>query len=469
MRDTSRRSLRALTLTATSAEGQLSDPVNRIVLGDLRGGSSLGTPVEALRGCSVLILTTEQLPAVLAAIELDGVARRILLCPPGLDPAHLPAVVTEAQVDTIVSDRIVSEWAGWPLDGPHRVVACRGAIDPTSDLEPDRSAETEWVLFTSGTTGRPKLVAHTLQSLSGPLDDGLAVARGAVWSTFYDVRRYGGLQILLRALIGGGSMVLSSAQEETGGFLARAATSGVTHISGTPSHWRRALMVPSNELFSPAYLRLSGEVADQTILDNLRLAFPTSNIAHAFASTEAGVAFDVRDGLAGFPASFVDQPGAKAELRVEDGTLRIRSSRTASRYLDGTSATLRQSDGFVDTGDVVKRRGERYYFVGRRDGVINVGGLKVHPEEVEAVINQHPDIQMSRVWARGSPITGAIVAADVVLRSRPFGHAAPFASIHEQVLDACRHALAAYKVPITLRQVRSLEIAASGKLSRQQA
>ncbi len=463
MRRPSRRSLRALTLAATSAEGRLSDPINRIVLGNLRGGSSLGIAVEALRGCSVLILTTEQLPAVLAAIELDGIARRILLCPPGLDPAHLPGVVTEAQVDVVVSDP-----AGSPPSGPHRVVACRGEIDPTSDLEPDRSAETEWVLFTSGTTGRPKLVAHTLQSLSGPLDDGLAVASGAVWSTFYDVRRYGGLQILLRALIGGGSMVLSSAEEETGGFLARAAAAGVTHISGTPSHWRRALMSPLAERFAPAYVRLSGEVADQTILDNLRLAFPTSNIAHAFASTEAGVAFDVRDGLAGFPASFVDQPGAKAEMRVEDGTLRIRSSRTASRYLGDRPAALRHRDGFVDTGDVVERRGDRYYFVGRRDGVINVGGLKVHPEEVEAVINQHPDIQMSRVWARGSPITGAIVAADVVVRSRSGHAAAPFASIREEVLDACRRALAAYKVPVTVRQVAALEIGASGKLLRQQ-
>ena len=53
------------------------------------------------------------------------------------------------------------------------------------------------------------------------------------------------------------------------------------------------------------------------------------------------------------------------------------------------------TDGFVDTRDMVELRGDRYYFVGRRDGIINVGGLKVHPEEVEAVINRHPSVQMS--------------------------------------------------------------------------
>ena len=55
-------------------------------------------------------------------------------------------------------------------------------------------------------------------------------------------------------------------------------------------------------LINPEYVRLSGEVADQTVFDQLRAAFPDARVAHAFASTEAGVAFDVNDGLAGFPA-----------------------------------------------------------------------------------------------------------------------------------------------------------------------
>jgi acyl-CoA synthetase (AMP-forming)/AMP-acid ligase II len=459
MQPPERRSLWALTI-GSGAGRLLSDDIGRVALDDVRGGCSVDGPLESLRGRSVLIATDAQRPAVLAAIALDGVARRILLCPADIDPAHLPAILAEGQVDTIVTDG-TGPATGLDLDLP--ITLCRDTVAAAS-APVDRSTETEWVLFTSGTTGRPKLVAHSLLSLTGPLDDGLAVASGAVWSTFYDVRRYGGLQILLRALLGGGSMVLSSAKEPVGAFLVRAGQSGVTHISGTPSHWRRALMSPSAGSMAPAYVRLSGEVADQAILDQLSHTYRGSSVAHAFASTEAGVGFDVRDGLAGFPTAYIGAPGAKAELRVQDGTLRIRSARTASGYLHAAGQSLGDADGFVDTGDMVEQHGDRFYFIGRREGVINVGGQKVHPEEVEAVLNQHPDISMSRAWARNSPITGAVVAAEIVIKP-----SADFAATQAAALELCRTALPAYKVPVTIRHVTSLPIAPSGKLVRTRA
>ena len=80
-----------------------------------------------------------------------------------------------------------------------------------------------------------------------------------------------------------------------------------------------------------------------------------------------------------------------------------------------TRPALADADGFVDTGDMVELRGDRYHFVGRRGGIINIGGLKVHPEEIEAVINRHAEVRMSRAKSRRSPITGGIVVADVVL------------------------------------------------------
>jgi acyl-CoA synthetase (AMP-forming)/AMP-acid ligase II len=179
------------------------------------------------------------------------------------------------------------------------------------------------------------------------------------------------------------------------------------------------------------------------------------------------VAFEVADNLMGFPANLIDS-GADVELKVESGSLLIRSSRSALRYIGSQGEVLANRDGFVDTGDLVEMRGKRYYFVGRRDGTINVGGLKVHPEEVEAVINGHPKVQMSLVKARKNRILGAVVIADVVPKCEHGGEAADtrFEELKNEILESCRRALAPYKVPAIIRFVSSLDVAPSGKLAR---
>jgi acyl-CoA synthetase (AMP-forming)/AMP-acid ligase II len=426
--------------------------------------SSLGGHLEELRGRSVLIRTRDQLVAGLALIELDGVARRVVVCPPGVAPQHLPAIITLAEIEAVICDE-----PGADRENLGAVAMIPGSTSLVPlDNERRGGCATEWILLTSGTTGRPKLVIHSLASLAGATTGGTPPLAGSVWSTFYDIRRYGGLQIFLRALLGGTALVLSSPEETAGEFLTRAARYGVTHMSGTPSHWRRALMGPAARRIAPGYVRLSGEIADQGILDALKATYPQARVAHAFASTEAGVAFEVGDGLAGFPADLIGRGGA-VEMKVEQGSLRIRSARIAAGYLGGPP--LIAADGFVDTGDLVERRGERYYFVGRSDGVINVGGLKVHPEEVEAVINRHPSVRMSRVKARRNPITGAVLVADIVLRrdEDDDGEAVAADALKGEIIESCSRVLPPYKVPAAIRLVTALEVTAAGKLVRQDA
>ena len=463
-----RSSMRSLWSLIAPAEAPapcfLADSRSRISIAQLAGHTWLGGELQALRGRSVLILTGRQLATAVAVAEIDGIARRMVLCTPDLSRAHMMSALVDAEIDTIVADDGVS------VDGlalGRDVVICSDRPRPA--LVPvDRSVETEWVLFTSGTTGRPKLAVHTLESLIAPFEDGLAKG-GAVWSSFYDIRRYGGLQILLRTLAGGGSMVLSDAGEPVGQFLDRVAADGVTHISGTPSHWRGVLMSAAASRISPGYLRLSGEACDQGILDRLRRAYPESDIAHAFASTEAGVAFDVRDGQAGFPAGLIGQDRAGVQMRLEGASLRIRSARTATRYLGEHAPPLFDPAGFVDTGDLVELRGGRYHFIGRRGGIINVGGFKVHPEAVEAVINQHPAVHACRVSARPSPITGALVVAEIVMKASALAASAAFATVRLEVLALCRDQLLPHQVPTTFREAPSLAVAASGKLVRPHA
>lgn len=424
-------------------------------LAALAAGTILAGGAAGLAGRSVLVATRAQRESGAALVELDGLVRRMVIAPPDLNPEHLAAIVEDAEIEAIVTDD-AQRFAA--LDLPTVLIA--GAIAPAAPVS--RGLETQWVLLTSGTLGRPKMVAHTLAALTGaisrPPHEGTVV-----WSTFYDIRRYGGLQMFLRALLGRTDFVLTDAAEPLGDLLHRLGHAGVTAISGTPSHWRRVLMSNERGSFAPRYVRLSGEIADQMVLDGLRAAFPDALIEHAYASTEAGVGFTVADGLEGFPAAYLERDGAVA-MKVEEGTLRIRSARAASFYLGAAAPVLSDVDGFVDTGDLVTRRGDRYVFAGRRGGIINVGGLKVNPEEVEAVINSHDGVRMSLVHARKSPLTGAIVAADVVLREGE----ADFGAMREQILELCRAELERHKVPAIVRFVPTLPLTPGGKLLRAQ-
>ena len=402
------------------------------------------------------------LSAAVAMIELDGLARRLILCPPDLKPEHLAAVISSAGVDAAV------------VEGSLAQIAQDGLlIAPLSDeVTPLASAsspelDTEWVLFTSGTAGAPKMVIHSLAGLTGAIKRPAVPDPDILWGTFYDVRRYGGLQILLRALLGEGSMVLTDPDEDSTEFLARLGRQHVTHLTGTPSHWRGVLMNPARGSISPRYIRLSGEIADQAVLDALKSAYPGVPVAHAYASTEAGVGFEVGDGLEGFPASLLDSKDGEVELRVKDGALLLRSARAAIGYIGDRTEALADAEGFVDTGDIVERRGDRFYFVGRRGGIINVGGLKVHPEEIEAVINRHPAVRVSLVKARRNPIVGEIVVAEVVLD--PDRGEGDEARLKEEILAACRERLEPHKVPFRLAFVPSIGMSAGGKLARANA
>lgn len=390
-------------------------------------------------------------------LELDGVVCRMVIAPPDLPAEGLASLVSQADVDAIICDQAASDL---DLERPRFFI---GGLtrDPSPRGAP---VETEWVLPTSGTTGRPKLVAHRLAALLGAVKARADAAPAPVWSTFYDIRRYGGLQIFLRAAATGATLLLTEAEEPLADHAARMFEMRVTHLSGTPSHWRRLLMSPEAARISPHYVRLSGEIADRAILDSLAAFYPKAKIVHAYASTEAGVGFEVADGRPGFPAAYLDGLNG-VEMRVIDGSLRLRSSRVAHRYVGRAERRLADDDGFVDTDDLVERDGDRLYFKGRRAGTINVGGLKVHPEEVEQIINLHEAVRVSLVKRRRNPITGDLVVAEVMLKDE--GHCPERRLVLKQeILANCRARLERHKAPASIHFVSSIAMSAGGKLLR---
>src|SRR5258708_14152938 len=135
-----------------------------VALGDLARGTALGGALAALEGRSVLLATSDQLTTALALIELDGVARRFILCPPDLPAEQLSQVIATAQADAVVSSAHgpLSSAGGLPLQ-----VICSPTIIP-AETAPVGQRETEWIMLTSGTTGAPKRSEEHTSELQSP-------------------------------------------------------------------------------------------------------------------------------------------------------------------------------------------------------------------------------------------------------------------------------------------------------------
>ncbi len=193
----------------------------------------------------------------------------------------------------------------------------------------------------------------------------------------------------------------------------------------------------------------------------MRALFPKAGITHIYASTEAGALFAVRDGQAGFPAQWLETGIDGARLRVRDGELQVLSPRAMLGYAAGAKASPVLADGWLVTGDLVEQRGDRVYFLGRGDSVISVGGAKLTPEEVEAVLLKVPGVAEGRVFGVKNPITGYLVGAEIVAQA-----GADVEHLRAELLTAARAQLEPYKVPRVIRFVSSIRVSEAGKKDR---
>ncbi len=413
-------------------------------------------------GSNVLIAMAQPIDCGLALIELDGVANRVVICPPGLPIQQIEEIASQAGANIIVCDSVAA-LAPTSLQGLERVEPKRLGYDrPTEQLH---NVVTEWILLTSGTTSTPKLVRHSLSSLTTSIRKPDAAREPIVWASFNDMRRFSGLQMFLHALLSDSTLVLKTVEQSIADFLPVLTATNATHVSGTPTHWRKVLMYDGRTSLNLKQITLVGEIAEQSVLNSLRIAFPKARITHIYGSTESGTGFSVHDGKAGFPATIVGCDLKGLKLKVTDGMLSVKSDRSAVDYIGGGDYSLRDKSGYVETGDLVELRGDRYYFLGRRNGAVNIGGSRVHPEEVEALLNEDPRVGMSAVTSRKNPFTGAILTADIVL-SKIGQETSNKENVPAQLRQILLEKLEAYKVPATIRIVDELKMSAAGKLER---
>lgn len=308
------------------------------------------------------------------------------------------------------------------------------------------SEQTQWGLFTSGTTGQPKLQFHTLDKLCRTVKSPTPHSGEFRWGLTFELNRFAGLQVLFQALCGGSDIVLtpSAAVAERMQMFHRA---GVNALSATPSMWRQLLMLPDIQKWTLRQITIGGEIADQALLDRLRYWCPGARVIHIYASTEAGVGFSVNDSKAGFPQAWItDGIPAGGQLKVENDELFIRP-------LGQTS--------FVATGDAVYQEQGRVYFAGRLSGVINVGGNKVHPEFIEQKLASIAGIQSLKAYPSKNTMLGALVGIEVVADT-----GADIAELKLQIQQHAKCMLEPWQRPARITFVKQLAVSGSGKLVR---
>jgi len=390
----------------------------------------------ALKGLPTWVLMT-------ALVAFDGKVEAMLLLPESLDEPTIDRLLVDARCTHLMN-----------TDGVRALPNVRNGVD-----SPEVVA-TQWLLATSGTTGTPKLIGHTLASITRSVKRDSAKGAGFVWGLLYDPSRFAGLQVVLQSLFSG-SLLVAPDSREFDAQLEAMVRHGVNALSATPSMWRKMLMDGRITACPLRQITLGGEIADQQILDALRRAFPSARIAHIYASTEAGAAFSVHDGRAGFPAAWLQGENSPILMRIrDDGHLLIKPPRLA----EGAEIARRlNAEGYLDTEDMVRFEADRVLFSGRASGAINVGGNKVIPESVEQQIRHVDGVLDVRVSGKESSITGQLVAAEIV--ARPGLDAGV---LRKKIMSHCKAHLEKWQIPGVISLVDELKESAAGKRERAQ-
>lgn len=392
-------------------------------------------------------------PALVADDALDAILFLFAACEVGAEPCLYPAGSAPAVV-TEYAERFGHIPVGFGTatdvaltDGP----AGDCAVDP---------AEPSISILTSGTTDKPKATRHLWRSLVASASQGRDPegTSDTAWLLAYNINQYAGLQVLAHVLITGGTLVIPSGHRPPDALNAMRAHA-VTHVSATPTFWRVLLASLGGDDGDDPVLRqitLGGEAVSDSLLRQLRARFPAARISHIYATSEIGSSVAVSDGRAGLPLTVLGRTADDlVQFRVVDGELQARSKVGMLGY----HASEDIGGDWFSTGDLVELRDDRIHFVGRVGGAINVGGVKVHPLQVEEVIGAVVGVELARVYGRSNPVTGKIVAAEVVTSA---GHDAE--SVRRQVLAAC-DALPETHRPRLVKMVNSLPLT-QNKLDR---
>ena len=382
---------------------------------------------EGVSSGSIVALTGDYTPravaSLIALIRSDAI---IVPLSPSVE-TQVGTFMQIAEVQAVVS----------PDDDPFQI-EWRGAHELRSELSLRliREGRPGLVLFSSGSTGASKAVLHDLSLIL----EKFKKPRAAMTTlAFLMIDHIGGINTLFSVLSSGGTVVATSDRnpDRVCEIIERCK---IELLPTSPTFLNLLLISESyrkHDLSSLKLVTYGTESMPQTTLDSIRRVLPSVRVQQTYGLSELGI---LRSKSKDSGSLWVRIGGEGYETKVQDGTLRIRAKSAMLGYLNAPSPF--DDHGWFDTQDLVETRGEFVRFLGRRSEVVNVGGQKVYPAEVENVLLQMTNVGDATVAAEDHPITGKIVTARINLLDSE----AP-AAFRRRLREFCRSRLESFKIP----------------------
>ena len=314
-------------------------------------------------------------------------------------------------------------------------------------VEDIQNSTSEITIFTSGTTGQPKKVLHTVATLTRSVRIGERYV-GQIWAYAYNPTHMAGLQVFFQAFENLNTLVnvFNKQRSEVYELINK---HNITHISATPTFYR--LLLPFEQEYKTVVrVTLGGEKSDSHLYENIKKIFPEAKINNVYASTEAGSLFAAKGDCFQIPENIRDK------FEVVDDELLIHKS------LLGKSDSFKFEGDYYHSGDLIEwvdKESGLFRFKSRKNELINVGGYKVNPGEVENILLSIDGVKQVLVYGKANSILGNVLCADIQLEDG-------VALTDVEIKKALRSQLQDFKIPRRIKFVEQMSLTRTGKLKR---
>jgi acyl-CoA synthetase (AMP-forming)/AMP-acid ligase II len=306
------------------------------------------------------------------------------------------------------------------------------------------------VLFSSGTSGEPKGMLHDLDALLARYKNLSARKDRSLLLLLID--HIGGLDSAFRCLFSGSTLVVPETRSPEAAGQA-IASHQVNVLPASPTFLNLMLLsgtAQKHDLSTVEIIAYGAEAMPQKVLSRLAKAFPNAQLQQKFGTSETGT---IRIKSIGNESLFFRIEDSDTQWKVVEEELWLKTPSRVLGYLNADDGGL-EADGWYRTGDLVEIDDhDNLRIIGRASAVINVGGQKVHPSEVEAILNEIEGIEAVNIYAMETPITGSVVACEIVVSGDEASR-----TWKRTIRNYCRGKLAPWKIPSSVKIVDSISV-----------